>query len=236
MPRSAGATGGVFPATRASCGLGTTSEDMEALLGALGALTAGLPAPVNYVQDSVTGDFWPKVTPAGKAWPTPGRRPCAAGLRSPEVPGVGGARPRRRGARAGRVYQYPGRQQFRPDVAWVATSASVTLPGKGITPVHLAAEKVGKQVVLGSLPSALAYTSGDAALLVVTQGDDTLHGVDPATHRVEHVAGVGVEPDAVAVAPGGRGARAWPWWPTSARNGDARRPGHVAAGPSHTRG
>jgi hyaluronoglucosaminidase len=93
------------------------------------------------------------------------------------------------------------------DVAWVATSASVTLPGKGITPVHLAAEKVGKQVVLGSLPSALAYTSGDAALLVVTQGDDTLHEVDPATHRVEHVAGVGVEPDAVAVAPGGTGGK-----------------------------
>ena len=91
------------------------------------------------------------------------------------------------------------------DVAWVATSASVTLPGKGITPVHLAAGKVGKQVVLGSLPSALAYTAGDAALLVVTQGDDTLHEVDPATHHVVHVAGVGVEPDAVAVAPGGTG-------------------------------
>jgi hyaluronoglucosaminidase len=93
------------------------------------------------------------------------------------------------------------------DVAWVATSASVTLPGKGITPVHLAAEKVGKQVVLGSLPSALAYTAGDDGLLVVTQGDDTLHEVDPATHRVVHIAGVGVEPDAVAVVPGGTGGK-----------------------------
>ncbi len=91
------------------------------------------------------------------------------------------------------------------DVAWVAASASVTLPGKGIIPVHLAARKVGKQAVLGSLPSAMAYTAGDADLLVVTRGDDTLHEVDPATHQVVHIAGVGVEPIAVAVAPGGTG-------------------------------
>ena len=99
----------------------------------------------------------------------------------------------------------PAGSAFTRDVAWVATSASVTLPGKGITPVHLAPQKVGRQVVLGSLPSALAYTAGDAGLLVVTQGDDTLHEVDPATHRVVHIAGVGVEPDAVAVVPGGTG-------------------------------
>src|SRR5208283_4318758 len=47
-------------AVRASCGLGTTDDDVEALLGALGALAAGEPAPVAYVQDPVTGDFWPE--------------------------------------------------------------------------------------------------------------------------------------------------------------------------------
>jgi hyaluronoglucosaminidase len=92
-------------------------------------------------------------------------------------------------------------------VAWVTTSASVTLPGKGITPVDLPKGRAGQQVVLGSLPSALAYTAGDTGLLVVTQGDDTLHEVDPATHAVVHIAGVGVEPDAVAVAPGGTGGQ-----------------------------
>jgi hypothetical protein len=56
---------------------------------------------------------------------------------------------------------------------------------------------------LGSLPSALAYTAGDAGLLVVTRGDDTLHEIDPATHDVVQNVRVGVEPDAVAVAPGG---------------------------------
>ena len=49
----------------------------------------------------------------------------------------------------------------------------------------------------------MAYTPGGAGLLVVTQGDDTLHEIDTATHDVVHHVGVGVEPDAVAVAPGG---------------------------------
>jgi selenocysteine lyase/cysteine desulfurase len=47
-------------AVRASCGLGTTSEDVDALLNALRALAAGAPAPAVYVQDVVTGDFWPE--------------------------------------------------------------------------------------------------------------------------------------------------------------------------------
>jgi DNA-binding beta-propeller fold protein YncE len=62
-------------------------------------------------------------------------------------------------------------------------------------------------VQVGSLPSALAYTPGGTGLLVVTQGDDELHEIDPATHQVVHEAGVGVEPDAVAVAPGGTSGR-----------------------------
>ena len=92
-------------------------------------------------------------------------------------------------------------------VAWVTTGGSVTLPGTAITPVRLATHRVGARVAVGSLPSALAYTAGDAGLLVVTQGDDTLHEVDPATHAVVRSAGVGVEPDAVAVAPGGTGGK-----------------------------
>jgi len=93
------------------------------------------------------------------------------------------------------------------DVAWVATGASVTLPGSDVTPVRLSRRHVEAKVAVGSLPSALAYTADGRGLLVVTQGDDRLHQIDPATHGVVHSAGVGVEPDAVAVAPGGTRGR-----------------------------
>ena len=91
------------------------------------------------------------------------------------------------------------------DVAWVATGASVTLPGMDVTPVRLPTRHVEARVAVGSLPAAMAYTADGRGLLVVTQGDDTLHEIDPVTHGVVHSAGVGVEPDAVAVAPGGTG-------------------------------
>ncbi len=93
------------------------------------------------------------------------------------------------------------------DVAWVATDASVTLPGSDVTPVDVVTRKVGAKIAVGRLPSAFAYTAGDRGLLVVAQGDDTLSEIDPATHDVVHSVGVGVEPDAVAVAPGGTGGR-----------------------------
>jgi YVTN family beta-propeller protein len=93
------------------------------------------------------------------------------------------------------------------NVAWVTTGASVTRPGTGVTPVDLATHRQGAKVPVGSLPSALAYTAGDRGLLVVTQGDDTLHEIDPATHEVIHSVTVGVEPQAVAVAPGGTHGR-----------------------------
>jgi selenocysteine lyase/cysteine desulfurase len=47
-------------AVRASCGLGTTDDDVDALLGALGELLADPDPPVEYRQDPVTGDFWPQ--------------------------------------------------------------------------------------------------------------------------------------------------------------------------------
>jgi YVTN family beta-propeller protein len=93
------------------------------------------------------------------------------------------------------------------DVAWVTLGASVTLPGTDVTPVDLATRHVREKVTVGSLPAALAYTANQHGLLVVTQGDDTLHEVDTATHGITHSVTVGVEPDAVAYAPGGtRGA------------------------------
>jgi selenocysteine lyase/cysteine desulfurase len=52
-------------AVRASCGLGTSGGDVDALLGALRALVTGGPPPVPYVQDDVTGDFWPEGQVAG---------------------------------------------------------------------------------------------------------------------------------------------------------------------------
>jgi YVTN family beta-propeller protein len=79
----------------------------------------------------------------------------------------------------------------------------VTLPGMAVTPVDLATRRPGAKVPVGSLPSALAYTAGDRGLLVVTRGDDTLDEIDPETHDVVHEVTVGVEPVAVAVAPGG---------------------------------
>jgi DNA-binding beta-propeller fold protein YncE len=93
------------------------------------------------------------------------------------------------------------------DVAWVATGASVTQPGSSLTPVNLATGRPEAGVHVGSLPSALAFTPGDKTLLVLSQGDDTLHAVNPVTHALTHAVTTGVEPDALAVAPGGTGGR-----------------------------
>jgi selenocysteine lyase/cysteine desulfurase len=60
-----GQRGAIPGAVRASCGLGTTGDDVDALLDALGALAGGLPAPVAYAQDDVTGDFWPEGDASG---------------------------------------------------------------------------------------------------------------------------------------------------------------------------
>ena len=46
-------------AVRASCGLGTSSDDVDALLAAVRTVIPGGPPPVAYAQDPVTGDFWP---------------------------------------------------------------------------------------------------------------------------------------------------------------------------------
>jgi len=54
-------------AVRASCGLGTTEADVDALLGAVGALAGGAPPPVPYVQDPGSGDFWPETEATGWA-------------------------------------------------------------------------------------------------------------------------------------------------------------------------
>jgi selenocysteine lyase/cysteine desulfurase len=67
-------------AVRASCGLGTSGEDVDALLEALGALASGAPTPVSYVQDRVTGDYWPEGDAPG--WATadrPAGAACARG-------------------------------------------------------------------------------------------------------------------------------------------------------------
>jgi selenocysteine lyase/cysteine desulfurase len=67
-------------AVRASCGLGTTEEDVDALLEAIAHLTAGAPAPHTYVQDAVTGDYWPEGEAAGwRAADRPAGAACARG-------------------------------------------------------------------------------------------------------------------------------------------------------------
>ncbi len=62
-------------AVRASCGLGTSGDDVEGLLAALRSLVKGDPAPVAYEQDQVTGDFWPSGQARG--W-SEGDRPAGA--------------------------------------------------------------------------------------------------------------------------------------------------------------
>jgi selenocysteine lyase/cysteine desulfurase len=46
-------------AVRASAGLSTTTADVDRFLAAVGEIAGGSPAPVDYVQDDHTGDFWP---------------------------------------------------------------------------------------------------------------------------------------------------------------------------------
>jgi selenocysteine lyase/cysteine desulfurase len=46
-------------AVRASAGIGTTSADIDRLLGAVADIAAGKPSPVDYEQDQHTGDYWP---------------------------------------------------------------------------------------------------------------------------------------------------------------------------------
>ncbi len=75
-----GERGAIPGAVRASCGLGTTGEDVDALLDALAALVDGAPAPVRYVQDAVTGDFWPEGDARGwGAAERPAGAACARG-------------------------------------------------------------------------------------------------------------------------------------------------------------
>ena len=66
-------------AVRASCGISTTLEDVDRLIDAVADIASGKPAPVSYVQDSVTGDFFPCQTPPGWEVPTPAGSPCAQG-------------------------------------------------------------------------------------------------------------------------------------------------------------
>lgn len=67
-------------AVRASCGLGTTTDDVDALLDAVRDLAGGADAPVPYVQDVHTADFRPVTDLPG--WSTQDRATgggCARG-------------------------------------------------------------------------------------------------------------------------------------------------------------
>ena len=110
----------------------------------------------------------------------------------------------------------PGRLQHSPsasasatdDVAWVATGASVTLPGTGVTPVNLARRHVeSRRSPWAACPRRWPTRPAARTCSSSRQGDDQLHEIDTATHGVVHEVGVGVEPDAVAVAPGGTGGK-----------------------------
>lgn len=67
-------------AVRASAGLTTTLADVDALSDALRQLISGSPSPVDYVQDVVTGDFFPAVDATGWWSPASGASGgCARG-------------------------------------------------------------------------------------------------------------------------------------------------------------
>jgi selenocysteine lyase/cysteine desulfurase len=52
-------------AVRASAGLSTTPVDVDRLVAAVAAIASGEPAPVAYLQDPTTGDWWPSGGPEG---------------------------------------------------------------------------------------------------------------------------------------------------------------------------
>ena len=67
-------------AVRASCGLGTTEDDLAALLDAVAELAAGAPSPVPYLQDPATGDYFPAGDrPGWSASERPAGSACARG-------------------------------------------------------------------------------------------------------------------------------------------------------------
>jgi selenocysteine lyase/cysteine desulfurase len=75
-----GERGAIPGAVRASCGLGTSGDDVDVLLGALRDVAGGAPAPVRYVQDAVTGDFWPEGDAGGwRESDRPAGAACARG-------------------------------------------------------------------------------------------------------------------------------------------------------------
>lgn len=55
----AGDRRGIPGAVRASAGITTTAEDVDVLLAAVAELADGRPAPVEYRQDPLSGDWWP---------------------------------------------------------------------------------------------------------------------------------------------------------------------------------
>ncbi len=67
-------------AVRASAGLSTTVDDIDALIEAVAAIANGTAPPINYLQDPHTGDFWPDT--ADQRWASAHRRlgaSCARG-------------------------------------------------------------------------------------------------------------------------------------------------------------
>ena len=72
-----------------------------------------------------------------------------------------------------------------------------------MVPMDTATGDVGRPIVVGTLPAALALVPGGRSLLVAVKADDQLVEVSTATGKVEGTVGVGLEPDAVAVTPDG---------------------------------
>jgi YVTN family beta-propeller protein len=91
------------------------------------------------------------------------------------------------------------------ELAWVANYAYDSQPGDTVTPVDTAEGAAQPTVTTGSEPSALAPDGG--SLLVTNKGANTMSVVAVASRQVTSTVRVGLQPDGVAVAPGGTGGR-----------------------------
>ena len=88
-------------------------------------------------------------------------------------------------------------------VVYAAVGANAANPGDTVAVVANVNGKVGRPVMVGTLPSALALVPGSADLLVTVKAQNELVEVATASGKVVGRVGVGLEPDAVAVTPDG---------------------------------
>ncbi len=85
--------------------------------------------------------------------------------------------------------------------AWVANRSFDAFPGTTVTALNLEGAPEEANVATGREPTGLAVADAGQHLLVTNRGDNTLSVIDAGSSSVLATVRVGVEPQAVAVAP-----------------------------------